>query len=86
MYPEFIKTAQAEGNKHAEISFKAAMAVEGIHHGLYSQALSSIEASKDLPKADIYVCSICGNTVVGSAPDKCPICGAPKDKFMLIAK
>ncbi|MHC4479236.1 MAG: rubredoxin-like domain-containing protein [Planctomycetota bacterium] len=24
---------------------------------------------------------MCGNTVKGQAPDKCPICGAPRDKF-----
>ncbi|MCW4054481.1 MAG: rubrerythrin family protein, partial [Candidatus Bathyarchaeota archaeon] len=28
-----------------------------------------------------YVCGICGNTVEFEAPDKCPICGAPKEKF-----
>ncbi len=82
MYPEFIKIAQQEANKQAETSFKYAMAVEKIHHELYTQALDAVTASKDLPEADIYVCSVCGNTVIGSAPDKCPICGVPKDKFM----
>ena len=86
MYPGFIKTAKEEGNMQAEYSFNAAMAVEKIHHGLYTQALKWIGESKDMPQADIYVCSVCGNTVTGSAPDKCPICGAPKDKFTLIAK
>jgi len=84
MYPGFIKTAQEEGNKQAEYSFKAAMAVEKIHHELYSQALKSVEGSKDLPQSDIYVCSVCGNTIVGSAPDKCPICGAARDKFAAV--
>ena len=84
MYPGFIKTAQSEGNKAAEMSFKNAMAVEQIHHDLYTQALDAVKVSKDLPSADIYVCGICGNTVIGSAPAICPICGAPKDKFMLI--
>jgi len=84
MYPEFIKAAQEEGNKPAEYSFKTAMSVEKIHYELYSQALRSIEGANDLPKADIYVCSVCGNTVIGSAPDKCLVCGAPKDKFTLI--
>jgi rubrerythrin len=27
------------------------------------------------------VCGVCGNTVEDSPPDKCPICGAPKEKF-----
>lgn len=85
MYPEFVKTAQAEGNKSAENSFKNAMAVEKIHYDLYSQALRSIESAKDLPGAEIYVCSVCGNTVIGSAPAVCPICGAPKTKFFTVA-
>ena len=29
-----------------------------------------------------FVCSICGYTCEGKAPDKCPQCGAPKAKFV----
>jgi rubrerythrin len=32
----------------------------------------------------IYVCQFCGNTVVGEAPQKCPVCGAPRRMFKLI--
>ncbi len=28
-----------------------------------------------------YVCQVCGYTQEGSAPEKCPQCGAPKEKF-----
>jgi rubrerythrin len=28
-----------------------------------------------------YVCSVCGYVAQGSAPDKCPQCGAVKEKF-----
>ena len=81
MYPGFVSEAQSEGNKPAEISFKNAMAVEKIHHGLYSEALKAVESGSDLPAGKIYVCPVCGNTVKGQAPDKCPICGVPKEKF-----
>ena len=81
MYPKFLAEAEAEGNKPATFSFKHALAVEEIHHGLYSEALSTVQSGKDLPEAKIYVCPICGNTVNGEAPDKCPICNCPKDKF-----
>jgi rubrerythrin len=84
MYPGFIAEAEKEGNKPATISFKNAMAVEEIHHGLYTEALSTLKAGKDLPAKQIFVCAICGNTVLGSAPDKCPVCGAPKAKFFEI--
>lgn len=81
MYPEFLKVAEKEGNKAAAMSFKGALEVEKIHHGLYSEALQSVKAGKDLPKQAIFVCSVCGNTVYGEAPDKCPICNVPKSKF-----
>jgi rubrerythrin len=84
LYPEFINAAQEEDNKRAEFAFKAARAVEKIHFELYSEALKWIENSKDMPPAEIYVCSVCGNTVKVSAPSKCPICGAPKNKFDLV--
>ena len=85
MYPKFVAEAEAEGNAQALTSFKNAMAVEKIHHGLYSGALGSIEAGSDLPAESIYVCPVCGNTVGGSAPDKCPICGVPGAKFAEIS-
>jgi len=81
MYPEFIKEAEAEENKRAAISFRNANAVEEIHYGLYSEALESLTNGNDLPEASIHVCEICGNTVVGEAPDKCQVCGAPAKKF-----
>jgi len=85
MYPEFLATAQAEGNKPAEISFKNALAVEEVHHGLYSQALEAVKAGKDLDTASVHVCPICGNTVVGGVPDKCDVCGVPGSKFFEVS-
>lgn len=84
MYPPYLQDAQEEEAKPAEISFKNAMAVEEIHHNLYSEAGKAVQAGNDLPERKIYVCEICGNTVYGEAPDNCPICGVPKSKFMEI--
>jgi rubrerythrin len=81
MYPEYIKTAKQEGNKQAAWSFDVANQVEQIHAKLYKKAIDALKNKKPLDKVDYYVCSVCGNTVEGSAPDKCPICGAPKEKF-----
>ena len=41
-----------------------------------SQALQAIKAGSDLAEARIWVCPVCGDTFVGSPPDKCPVCGA----------
>jgi rubrerythrin len=81
MYPEFLAQAKSEGNKPAEFAFKHALAVEEIHHGLYTEALKAVEAGKDLPEKRIYVCSVCGNTVYGEPPDVCPVCSNPKEVF-----
>ena len=84
MYPKFIAEAEAEGSKAALVSFRNANAVEKTHHDLYKAALESFEQGKDLPAAEMYVCDVCGNTVVGEAPDKCPVCGAAKKKFKAV--
>ncbi len=84
MYPGFVAEAQAEGNKPAEISFQNALTVEEIHFNLYSQAMEAAQQGADLPAADIHVCSVCGNTVTGDAPDQCSVCGAPKERFFLV--
>ncbi len=81
MYPGFVSEAEAEGNKAAAISFKNAMAVEEIHHGLYNDAAASLKSGSDLPESAIFVCGVCGNTVLGEPPERCPICGAPKARF-----
>lgn len=81
MYPKFLAEAEAEENKPAVFSFKYALAVEEIHHGLYSEALRTVEAGGDLADEKIFVCSVCGNTVKGEAPDECPICKAKKAAF-----
>jgi rubrerythrin len=84
MYPKFVEEAEQEGNRAAVMTFKYAMAVEEVHHGLYSEAKEAVEAGHDLPVAPIHVCPICGNTFVGEAPDVCPVCATPSDRFDLI--
>ena len=84
MYPKFLEEAQQEGNKKAERSFKFALAVEEVHHGLYEKALEAVKAGKDLELKDIWVCPVCGNTVEGEAPDKCPVCNVPGEKFFKV--
>jgi rubrerythrin len=84
MYPGFIDQARTENNKEAVGSFNLANKVEQIHHKLFQAALRTLETGKTLKEAPYYVCPVCGNTVEGAAPDRCPICGAPRDKFKKI--
>lgn len=85
IYPSFLVEADKEGNKPAVFSFKNALAVEQIHHYLYGKALNAVKSGTDLPETKIFVCQVCGNTVKGEAPDKCPICNTTKDKFTEIS-
>lgn len=81
MYPPFLAGAEAEGHKKAMRSFGQALDVEKVHAVLYGDALESIKAGKDLPEAAVHVCDVCGHTVIGEAPDRCPVCGAKHDHY-----
>ncbi|MBY9007941.1 MAG: rubrerythrin family protein [Candidatus Lokiarchaeota archaeon] len=81
MYPEFLKDAKEEKHEKAIRTFNYANQVEKVHHELYSKALAAAENDKKLETQEIYVCPICGYTIEGDAPDKCPVCGAVKKVF-----
>jgi rubrerythrin len=81
MYPEMLEHAKKEANKNAERTFHYANEVEKIHHGLYQGALAAAEKKEDLPEKKIHICSVCGMTVEGEAPDECPVCKAKKAAF-----
>jgi len=85
MYPEYLNMAKNEGNQQATWSFDVANKVEKVHAALFSKTIEALKMGKKLTTVDYYVCGVCGNTVEGEAPDKCPICGAPKTRFFKIA-
>ena len=80
MYPEMIEAAKAEENKQALRSFEFANEVEEIHAGLYQEMLDNLE-TKGKENYSYWVCSGCGHTAPGEAPDKCPVCGANKTAY-----
>jgi rubrerythrin len=81
MYPDYVRQAREDDAKAALVSFQNAMAVEQVHYSLYIEALKSVQAGSDMKEAKVFVCSVCGNTVLDEMPDKCPVCGAAKEKF-----
>ncbi|QHN07390.1 rubrerythrin family protein [Methanothermobacter sp. THM-2] len=81
MYPGFIEEAEAEGEEQARWSFDVANKVEKIHAELYQNALDNLGKNVEV---DYYVCNWCGNTVEGEAPERCAICGAPRNEFRKI--
>ena len=81
MYPAYRAVAQFQGEKGADLSFKYAEEAEKTHLTFYQKAKQAVDKGKDLPLGKMQICSVCGYTMEGDAPDKCPICGASKDKF-----
>lgn len=81
MYPGFIQDAEAEGEKRALRSFNHAWEVEKVHEDLYREALALLEAGEKEDEYEYYVCPVCGYTHKRSAPEKCPVCGAPGSRF-----
>ena len=84
MYPVFLAQAKTDANAKADKSFDYANKVEKVHHGLYQQALKDLETGKKQENKPYYVCQICGYTVEGEAPDKCPVCNALKANFKTV--
>ena len=81
MYPAFIERATEEKNDRAVRTFMWANEVEKVHHGYFEAALAAIKGDKQPEDATYYVCQVCGNTVTGEPPEKCPVCGAPAKAF-----
>lgn len=81
MYPAYRAVAELQDEKRAINSMHYALEAEKIHEALYSEAKEASKAGKDLEIGDIYICPVCGHTVVGKAPERCPICGVLGDRF-----
>ena len=82
MYPGMIKTAEEEGNKAAERSFRYANEVERVHADLYSKALENLGKGSNVKC--YYICSVCGYTCENEAPDACPVCKSKSKAFMKV--
>lgn len=80
-YPDFLKDAEEEGETAAALAFSHARDAENYHAKLYEQAIYHV--IRDDVKA-YHVCQVCGYVTNKKIPAKCPVCGAPKDKFKTI--
>ena len=81
-YPNLIKDAAAEDHKAALKAFSQSRDVENFHAQLYKRAINDMVADRE---TDYYVCQVCGYVNEDGAPDKCPICGAVKEKFKQVS-
>ena len=81
-YPQFIKQANEEENRHVAMIFSYSRDVERGHAKLYEKALEHMLGDVD---TEYYVCGVCGYVSDGELPDQCPICGAPRERFRRVA-
>ena len=81
MYPAYLAVATLQEERGAERSFHYALEAEKIHASMYRSAREKAEAGEDIQLATVYICPVCGHTVEGEAPDRCPICGARKERY-----
>lgn len=82
MYPVYKNSAEFQGENEAVRSTHFALEAEKIHAEMYKKAKELVEKGQDYTAEKIYICSVCGYTVEDEAPEKCPVCGAPKDMFV----
>lgn len=81
MYPVYLNTAEFQEEKGAQRSFHLALEAEKIHAELFKQAQDAAKGGQDIKLESVYVCPICGHTVLDGAPDKCPVCGAKQELY-----
>lgn len=81
MYPAYLEVARLEGNDQAQRSMRSALEAEKVHARLYQEVKKSADAGADASLGTVQVCGVCGYTLEGEAPDKCPVCGAKKEMF-----
>ncbi|MDO8671156.1 MAG: rubrerythrin family protein, partial [Dehalococcoidia bacterium] len=81
MYPAYFEEAKFQGEKEALRSILYARTAEKIHSALYQEAKTAVSGGSDPEIGSVHICSVCGHTVVGDAPDKCPVCAQPSSAF-----
>ena len=84
MYPDFVAAAQAEGMSDARRIFNFAMRAEEVHAGNFADVLANLSDAAYINSkyGVVYRCVTCGE-VVTSRPNRCPICGANGDTFVM---
>jgi rubrerythrin len=82
MYPAYKVVAELQEEKGAVRSTHYALEAEKIHSKMYTDAKKVVMEKKDIEIGTIQICDVCGYTHDGDAPEKCPICSAPKSKFL----
>jgi len=85
MYPAYVEVAKLQGDKQAFKSMHWALKAEMDHKRMYAEARETVLAGGDVAAQTVHVCTVCGHTVIGDAPDKCPVCAAAGSAYRAFA-
>jgi rubrerythrin len=85
MYPAYLAVAQMQGEKMATRSMTFAVQAEKIHADMYARAKAAVDAGSDVELGPVRICPICGHTIEGDVPDRCPICNAKGELYVTFA-
>ena len=82
-YVEGLNLSKRHGAGLAAYAFDDARKAEVVHLRLFSEAEKALgEGASDIPEKQYLTCTSCGYTASGLTSDpRCPVCGAPHDKF-----
>jgi rubrerythrin len=83
MYPIYKNTATLQGEKEAVRSTNYALEAEKVHADMYDQARGLVKSGKDMKLDKVFVCPVCGYTALEEVDPCCPVCGAPREKFVV---
>ena len=75
MYAAYMAVARLQENASAQTTIRYADAAEKDHQTIYDTVLKGVQGGQDCGADPVRVCPICGHTVIGDAPDECPVCG-----------
>ena len=56
-----------------------------IHAAMYTKAKAVVDGGADVELGPVQICSNCGHTIEGDAPDVCPICKVKKQMYLEFA-
>ncbi len=77
-YPPLIREASEEKMDVVQKAFSEARDVESRHAELYKNAMKDFLADR---LTAYFVCQVCGYVAEDAAPQRCPVCGAVREKF-----
>ena len=82
MYPAYLAVAKDQDEPRAIKSIGFAIAAEKIHAAMYTTAKQAVDAGKDMELGTVQICTVCGHTLEGDAPDVCPVGGSVREKYV----